>query len=506
MYTGTVKLVILVPALVLLAYGEVLCSQSEPATEKFEPTVQSLAKYRCPAWFRDAKLGIFMHWGLCSVPAYDDWYPRHMYMEGHKAYKHHVEIYGHPSKFGYKDFVPMWKAEKFDPNSLITLYKAAGAKYVVPVAVHHDNFDLWDSTYHRWNSVNMGPKKDIVGMWRTAVLKAGLRFGVSSHVARSYSWFNVSKGSDKSGPHAGVPYDGADANYSDFYHEPHGDISKRYPGNPSRQWVLSWYNRTKELVDKYKPDLLYLDGGVPFGQTGLEMVAHYFNENMRWHDGRLEAVFNIKKGHGFYDQRICVLDLERRVTGAIRPQPWQTDTSVGSWFYIDGAPYKSVDTIIDNFIDIVSKNGNMLLNVAPRADGTLDERTQKILREIGAWMEVNSEGIYSTRPWKVFGEGSTAEPTQKIKRDTANFGPDDIRFTQKHGAVYAFVLGWPGDGSTVTIRSLAADSQSRPISDVSLLGYDGALEWKQDAQSLKVRLPSEKPCEHALVVKIVFEG
>lgn len=494
-----------VAALVILA-----ASGSSLYGQKFEPTWESLQQYECPEWFRDAKLGIFMHWGPCSVPGVDSWYGRNMYIEGHRTYKHHVKTYGRPSKSGYKDIIALWKAEKFDPDRLVRLYKEAGAKYVVPVAVHHDNFDLWDSTHHRWNAVNIGPKKNIIAMWREATLRHGLRFGVSAHLARSYSWFNTSKGSDKTGPYAGVPYDGNDPKYADLYHEKHDDTSYRYPSHPPEAWKRNWFSRVKDLVDKYQPDLLYFDGGVPFGEVGRRMVAYYFNQNMRWHGGKLEAVFNIKNigdgRHGDYRDGICVLDLERGMLSGIRDEPWQNDTSIGPWYYMPNARYKTTDAVVDSFVDIVSKNGNLLLNVPPKPDGTLDAEAQRILVELGKWMDVNGEAVYGARPWKSYGEGPTAVPGGYFKERTEPFTPQDMRFTTKGNVLYAICLGWPGDGATLAIKSLSAKQKVGKITKITLLGYDGELKWSRDDESLKIRMPSKKPCENAYSFRIELPG
>ena len=472
---------------------------------QFEPTWESLENYRCPKWFRDAKLGIFICWNPYTVPAVDDWYARHMYMQGHRQYQYHLDHYGHPSKFGYKDIIALWKGEKFDADRMVRLFKQAGAKYIVPMAVHHDNFDLWDSRYHRWNSVNMGPKKDIVGLWREASLKHGLRFGVTTHLARSYNWLNTSKGCDSEGPYAGLPYDGADPDYADLYHEPHGDTSKRYPRNPSESWKREWFTRIKDLVDQHHPDLLYFDGGVPFGKIGLEMIAYYFNDNMRRHNGRLEAVFNIKNmpdgQHGEYRDGMCVLDLERGMLGSIRPLPWQNDTSIGPWFWTRDAKYKSPDAIIDAFVDIISKNGNLLLNVPPKADGMLDDEAEKILAELGAWTAVNGEAVYSSRPWRIYGEGPTAFEGGYFKETTKPFTASDIRFTTKGDVLYAFFLDWPLDG-VVTVRSLSQGRVPREISKITLLGHDGDVQWSRDRGGLTVRLPSQRPCDYAYALKI----
>ena len=243
------------------------------AQDVFEPTKDSLRAYACPVWFRDAKFGIYVHWGPTSVPAIDGWYARNMYVEGHRAYRFHLKTYGHPSVFGYKDIIPLWKAERFDPDRLVALFKRAGAKYFTPCAVHHDNFDLWDSQHHKWNSVNMGPKKDITGLWREAALKHGLRFGITTHLARSYSWFNTNKGKDQEGPLAGVPYDGNDPTYQDLYFEPHGDTDLRHPRNPPESWRRNWARRIKDLIDRYQPDHIYFDGAIALAWPKEELVV-----------------------------------------------------------------------------------------------------------------------------------------------------------------------------------------------------------------------------------------
>jgi alpha-L-fucosidase len=475
----------------------------------FEPTWQSLQQYECPQWFRDAKLGIFICWNPYTVPAQGDWYARHMYMEGHRQYKYHVEHYGHPSQFGYKDIIQLWKGEDFDADKLAALFKRAGAKYIVPMAMHHDNFDLWDSRHHRWNSVNMGPRKDIIGMWRKAALHQGLRFGVTTHLARSYSWFQTSHGADKEGPFKGVSYDGHDPNHQDLYHETHGDTSKRYPQNPSEAWKQTWYKRIKDLVDQHRPDLLYFDGAVPFGEVGLKMIAYYYNQNMRWHGGKLEAVLNLKNfpdgSHGEYREGACVLDLERGLLSDIRELPWQNDTSIGDWFWTDPPNYRSVDSIIDMLVDIVSKNGNLLLNVPPKADGTLDEQAIEILREMGEWMDINGEAIYGTRPWMRFGEGPTVTREGHFSDRTMELTAQDIRFTTKGRTLYAIALDWPKERS-LTVRSLST-RQTEPgaIKSVSLLGHAGKLRWQRDEEGLKIELPSQKTCAHAFAFKIARE-
>ena len=323
----------------------------EIAKGPFAGTRESLAAYRVPEWFRDAKFGIWAHWGPQSAAEDGDWYARGMYIEGSPQYKYHLEHYGHPSKFGFKDIIPTWKGDRFDPDRLVELYKKAGAKYFVSMGVHHDNFDLWNSKHTRWNSVNMGPRKDIVGLFRQAALKQGLKFGVSDHLWISYKWFAVSHASDKQGPLAGVPYDGADPLNADLYHDA---ASARFAG-PNVEWNDNgipdswkhhWFDRIKDLVDQYQPDLLYTDGLLPFEDYGLSQVANLYNLSAARHGGVAEAVYTSKRPEDC-ETGTCLLDVERGVPDHILPNPWQTDTCVGNWHYQRGATYKTPKTVID---------------------------------------------------------------------------------------------------------------------------------------------------------------
>jgi alpha-L-fucosidase len=481
----------------------------------FQPTWESLATYKCPEWFRDAKFGIWAHWGPQSVPMFGDWYARKMYEEGSKDYQHHLTNYGHPSKAGYKDIIPLWKAEKFDPERLMALYKAAGARYFVSMGVHHDNFDLWNSKHHRWNAVQMGPKRDILGDWQKAARKQGLKFGVSEHLGASYTWWQASHGADKKGPLAGVPYDGADPRWEDLYHskaEP-GDTAW-YTTNP--EWAKEWLARITDLVDQYQPDLLYSDGALPFGEVGRTMLAHYYNANMARHGGKLEAVYNLKDwhtrpGHGDYVEGIGVQDVERGGLAAIKPAPWQTDTAIGDWFYNTtwktkdtGTMYRSPKWVIQTLVDVVSKNGNMLLNVIQRPDGSLDPEVERLVADLAAWMKINGEAIHSTRPWAIYGEGATQAKEGHFNEDLA-FSASDIRFTQsKDGrSLYAIALGWPADGQ-LRIQSLRKSSGNggNRIDRVELLGHSGKLPVEQTAEGLLVKLPAQQLSQIACVLKV----
>ncbi len=467
----------------------------------FTPDMESLTKYRTPDWFRDAKLGMWACWGPEAVPEMGDWYARNLYIQGHEQYEHHLKTYGHPSKMGYKDLVPLWKGENWDPNRLMGLYKKAGAKYFCAIAQHHDNIDCWNSKYHSWNSVKMGPKKDIIGTWRDVARQHGLRFGVTEHLAASWNWFGVSKLSDSTGPLAGVPYDGANPAYDELYHtgnaQPKHDPWYR---NAPESFQVEWFNRIKDLVDSHDPDLLYSDGSLPFGKYGRELLAHFYNQNAKGRGGNLEAVYNCKKADdgGQFTDGMCVRDMERGVFDVIRQDPWQTDTCVGDWYYKRNIVYKTPTTVIQMLIDIVSKNGNLLLNLPLRADGTLDAKEESILASLAEWIAVNGEAIYGTRPWKVYGEGSQGPSGAMFNEGKLTYSAEDIRFTVKNGSLFAFALAWPASGKLL-IRSLAGSS----VHSVNLLHGGDSLSFKQTAGGLEVQLPSQQRGDHAFALRIL---
>lgn len=471
-------------------------SQLAPiAAGPFKGSLDSLKQNRYPAWFTEGKLGIWAHWGPQAVPMEGDWYARLMYEEGSKDYKDHVARYGHPTERGYKDIIPLWKAEKWDPERLMKLYKAAGATYFVSMGAHHDNFDLWNSTYHRWNAVKMGPHRDVVGAWAKAARANGLRFGVSEHLGASWTWFQKSRGSDKEGPRAGIPYDGADPAYSDMYHPAAlpGDDGW-YSTDP--RWHHEWYRRVKDLIDQYHPDLLYSDGPMPFGTVGESLVAHFYNVTMK--HGEQQAVYTCKQpSEGRWAQ-----DVERGVLGGIQEFPWQTDTSIGDWFYNKDWKFRGADWVIHTLVDVVSKNGNLLINVVQRPDGSLDAEAEQVLTDMAAWMQVNGESIYGTTPWLVFGEGPTRAKGGAFKEDF-DFSARDIRYVQKgEGTIYATLMGPVGDRS-VLLRCLAKGlDDSAMIRDVSLLGKSTKVEWKWDSEGLHVTLPKGDFSKIASVLRI----
>lgn len=494
--------------------GQAAASVPPTAEGPFKPARDGFGQYKVPEWYRDAKFGIWAHWGPQSAAEAGDWYARNMYIQGQRQYEYHVKTYGHPSKVGYKDVIATWKADQFDPEHLMDLYVKAGAKYFCSMGVHHDNFDMWNSTYQpRWNAAAAGAKKDVVGLFRDAARKRGLKFAVSEHLSNSYNWLSPSHGSDKSGPLAGVPYDGTDPAFADLYHDlPKDykiDLTQAMSRNAPDSWKQLYFKRIKDLVDKYQPDILYTDGGIPFGEYGLSLVAHLYNTNASRHGGKCEAVYCSKS---VQDSRggICILDLERGVAAGIPAEPWQTDTCIGQWHYNRGQKYKTPKRVIDMLVDIVSRNGNLMLNFPLPNSGALDEQELKILDELTKWMAVNGEGIYGTRPWKSFGEGPVASaPPAARGRGGGGFNEgnrrdltaEEIRFTTKGPTLYVFIMGWPG--KTAVIRSLAtgAPNASGKVADVQLLG-SGPVKWSQDGSGLTVQLPGQKPSEHAVTLKI----
>jgi alpha-L-fucosidase len=495
-----------VSILYLIVFGLILSvtaqQQKPPVSEgPFKPTDESLQQYQYPEWFRDAKFGIWAHWGPQAVPRQGDWYAKLMYQEGGKDYKYHTEHYGHPSEFGYKDIIPLWKAEKWDPDKLMELYKKTGAKYFVSMASHHDNFFLWNSKINRWNAVSMGPKKDVVGLWQQAARKQGLKFGVSEHLGASFTWFQTAHGSDKGGPKAGVPYDGTNLDNQDLYHAKAAPDDKEWlTKNPAFQ--LEWYRSIKELVDNYKPDLLYSDSRMPFEDVGRTLISHFYNQDIK-NNGKLEAVYTCKQPSG----GMWVEDLERGVKDTVSQYPWQTDTSIGDWYYRTGQKYKTSTEVIQMLVDIVSKNGNLLINVVQTPEGDLEPDMLQILEEIGIWTSANGEGIYGSRPWKIYGEKPADKPGKKLGRFDENFGysAKDIRFTTKGNTLYAYCLGKPeGD---ISIKSLAKSSRlaDKAISSIKMVGGAEKISWKQTAEALVIKKPVNLPSWQVIGFKIEFK-
>ncbi len=471
----------------------------------FRADWESLQKYEVPEWYADAKFGIFIHWGVYSVPAFgSEWYPREMYHEGSEIYKHHIATYGPQDKFGYKDFIPRFKADQFDPAKWAALFKEAGAKYVVPVAEHHDGFAMYDSGLSDWTAAKMGPHRDVIGDLAKAVRAAGLHFGASSHRVEHNFFQGVGRQ---------IPSDVNDPQYAALYGPAHNWLTARQ-GTPvsndftyvSQAWTDDWLARSAEIVEKYHPDVMYFDWwiGQPSVRANLtKFTAFYYNSSLKYGDH--VGVINYKD-YAIQDHS-AVLDLERGQLDEIRPLHWQTDTSVSnkSWGYIENDTFKSPEFVVHQLVDIVSKNGNLLLNIGPRSDGTIPDEVQHVLREVGAWLAVNGDAIYGTRTWTKFGEGPTKVAAGSFHdTDTVSYTAEDFRFTTKGSTLYAIELGWAAGGEAV-IRSLGTQVGGK-VASVSLLGSNDKISFEQAGDGLHIHVPARAPGKFASAFRITFEG
>jgi alpha-L-fucosidase len=498
---------------------------------KFAPTWQSLSQYNVPEWFRNAKFGIWAHWGPQCQPEMGDWYGRGMYEEGGWQYNSHVSKYGHPSKFGFKDVINVWKAENWDPEKLVALYKKTGAQYFFAMANHHDNLDMWESKYQEWNTLRVGPKKNIMDGWAQAAKKYNLPFGISVHASHAWMWYEPSQKSDTAGKFAGIPFDGnmSKANGKGLWWEgldpqelyaQHHKLSTGWSWEwgkeislPSQAYCDKFYNRTMDLINKYNPDLLYFDDTVlplyPVSDAGLKLAAHYYNRNMATHNGELKAVLFGKILNE--EQKKCMVwDVERGAPDKGQNDAWQTCTCIGDWHYNRGVydqnRYKSAAAVIRTMVDIVSKNGNLLLNIPVRGDGTIDEKEVAILEGIAKWMDINKESIFGTRPWKVYGEGPTVDSVNVLNGPGFNEGKvklsaKDIRFNQNGKVLYATIMGVPAEA--IKIKSLAKFGVK--VTKIELLGSKEKLTWQQTADVLTIQKPKNIPNDIALVFKMIVK-
>ncbi len=461
----------------------------------FQPNWESLRNYKIPDWYQDAKFGIFIHWGVYSVPAFgSEWYPRAMYLQGSPEFKHEVETYGPQTKFGYKDFIPEFHAEHFDPAAWAALFRDSGAKYVIPVAEHHDGFPMYDTGLSDWGAAKMGPHRDIIGDLAKAIRAEGLHFGASSHRAEHYWFLNGGRA---------FPSDVQDPKYAAFYGPAHVGIDpgKDDTGHPDPAYLDDWLARSAEIVEKYHPELVYFDWWVhqkEFEPYLQRFAAFYYNQAAK--QGVEPVLF--RKNEAFPDGT-TVLDIERGQLDQIRATHWQTDTSISnaSWGYVKNDTYKSAESIVWQLADIVSKNGNLLLNIGPRSDGTIPVEAQGILRQIGAWLKVNGEAIYRTRPWTVYGEGPTKIVAGSFHDTAAGaFTAQDIRFTTKNGTLYAIALGWPSDGRLM-IHTLNSAGGFK-VGGVTLLGSSAKIVFEQETDGLHLQLPSKPEGMYAYSFKI----
>jgi alpha-L-fucosidase len=474
----------------------------------FRPDWNSLSQYKVPDWYRDAKFGIFIHWGVYSVPAFgSEWYPREMYLQGSEVNQHHVSTYGPLTKFGYKDFIPMFKAQKYDPQAWANLFKESGARYVVPVFEHHDGFQMYDSNLSDWTAVKMGPHRDLVGDLEKAVRTQGLYFGASSHRIE-HDWF-MDGGRN-------IPSDVNDPQNASLYGPAQIQLQDKQEGDGSKledDWTYvssayanDWLARDAEIVQKYHPDIIFFDWwiGQPYVRPYLaKFAAYYYNESSK--RGPVGIItykwVDMQKDSG-------VLDIERGQLDQKLDRVWQTDTSVSnkSWGYIEHDTFKTPEFIVHQLVDIVSKNGNLLMNIGPRSDGTIPDEVQHVLLDVGSWLKVNGDAIYGTRPWTMYGEGPTQVAAGSFQdTKTQEYTPEDFRFTTKGNNLYAIELAWPS-GNEAVIRSLSESAlKGLQVQTVALLGSSAPLTYKVQADGLHIQLPSKPTQGYAYAFRIALD-
>lgn len=460
---------------------------------KYKADWSSLSQHKVPEWYMHDKLGVFIHWGVYSVPAFGcEWYSRGMYEKGSREFEHHRKTWGEQKDFGYKDFIPMFKGEKFNATEWVSLFKKAGVKYVMPVAEHHDGFAMYDTQFNRWNAKEMGPCRDVIGELKTECEKHSLEFCASSHRAEHYFFMNPGRLCES---------DVNDEKYSDFYgpavyckeFDPaiiHQTTADTYSTGASTQWLEDWLVRTCELIDKYQPSVLYFDWWIhnhSFKPYLKKLAAYYYNRAEEW--GK-EVTINYK--HEAFPPNVATFDVERGALTGISPIYWQTDTAIGkhSWGYRFDNEYKSARQVICDLVDIVSKNGNLLINIGPKADGTITDEETEVLLTMGEWLSVNGEGIYGTTFWKQFGEGEVNAVDGFFKDgDEKQFTTEDFRFTYKYGYLYAFQMR---PSKTVSIKTLKKHiPHDYLIESIELLGSDEKIDYSRDENSLKITLKTE---------------
>jgi len=460
----------------------------------FQPTWESLKEnYQVPQWFVGAKFGLFMHWGLYSVPAHhNEWYEKHMYTDGADG-QWHVEHFGPQDQFGYKDFIPLFTCSNWNPNTWAELFKKSGAKFVVPTAEHHENFALWDSQVTPFNAVQMGPHRDLIGDLSKAVRKQGLKFGVSNHGIENFQFINPP--ADMAAKMKAEQTDLYDPKWADFY-----NVADRSDAACER-FLTNWFARNVELIDKYHPDLLWFDNGVDqryLDPLKLRVAAYYYNRAKEW--GKEVSISTKKAAYAPSDKNTetigSIIDFEKigaRSPSGIRTGEWQVDQPIGStWGYTSDEHFSGPGTVINALADTVSKDGTLLLNLSPKANGTFPPEITSTLLEVGQWLGVNGEAIYDTHNWTQFGEGSGRRGQPGL----------NIRFTVKGKALYAIILGnWPGEEAVITALA-TTNSPAGKIKSVTMLGSNGKLQFTQDDTGLTVKLPAAAPCKYAYVLKI----
>jgi len=493
---------------VLLVVGTMWLAMAGVARTKYQKSWKSLTRHAVPEWLQDAKFGIYAHWGVYAVPAHgNEWYAKWMYARSDRRsyYEWHRRNYGAPAEFGYKDFIPMFKAERYDPEEWADLIAKSGARYAGIAVVHHDGFGLWDSDVYPWNAGKMGPKRDLYGdLVKALRRKKDMRTLATFHHIRTFNWFlPSSKEEIEAGRRAG--WDLFDPKYANFYWN-------RYTGK-FEDFIALWQAKIKEVVDKYRPDALWFDGGKFQDESSqgivLEVLSHYLNRAEEW--GKEVEVLNklpVSKRFNFPREFGMLTFEEGRDRPRVVGQPWVDDMKIStrSWGYIKGQKYKPINEIIDGLVDRVSRGGGLVLSLCPKADGTINREQRAILLAIGKWLGVNGEAIYGTRPWTVHAEGPEEklirgrDKKKRFKWVFDNCDAGDIRFTKKGNTLYAIALGWPR-GRELTIKTLSRKSKIG-IASVSLLGAKGELKWSRDEDGLTIKLPRRKPCEHAHAFRI----
>ncbi len=458
---------------------------------KYKDNWQSLMNHKTPDWYYNGKFGIFIHWGIYSVPAMgNEWYPRNMYIQGSVEYEHHIKTFGEHKNFGYKDFIPMFKASAFSADEWAEAFRNAGAQFVMPVAEHHDGFAMYSTEFNRWNAKNMGPCRDVMAELKSAVERNNMTFCLSNHRAEHYFFLNGGRrfDSDLNNPETEDFY--GPAVDSDELLGDMGSSTESVDGEePSEEWLKDWLCRICEMVDKFQPKIVYFDWWIQnkaFKPYLKKFAAYYYNRALEW---GAEVTINYK--HNAFAPGVATLDIERGALGGISPFPWQTDTSIGklSWGYRKDNKYKSTYDIATTLIDVVSKNGMLLLNVGPKSDGTITDEELTVLREIGQWLKVNGEGIYGTTPWLKYREGEAKVASGAFSEGDVPYTDKDFRFTYKNGAVYAFCMN-PSENKSVTVKSLAAGFRGTLVKKVTVLANGEEPEFSADENGLHFTLSS----------------